>query len=73
MTHDHDDTPHAIYMLLFYSLFKVLIRYRSFCSGRTQGALVKIIKYSKFRIILGSTSKNYQIFEISNYSRYSSM
>ncbi len=53
--------------------FQDWIRYQSFCSGRTPGALVKTIKYSKFWIILGSDSKNYQIFEISNYFRYSSM
>ncbi len=32
--------------------FQGLIRYRSFWSGRTQEALVKTIKYSKFWIIL---------------------
>ncbi len=32
--------------------FQGWIRYRSFCSGRTPGALVKTIKYLKFRIIL---------------------
>ncbi len=53
--------------------FQGWIRYRSFCSGRTLGALVKTVKYSKFRIILGSASKNYQIFEILNHSCYSSM
>ncbi len=31
--------------------FQGSIQYLSFCSGRTPGALVKTIKYSKFRII----------------------
>ncbi len=53
--------------------FQGWIRYGSFYSGRTPGALVKIIEYSKFLIILGSASKNYQIFEILNQSRYFSM
>ncbi len=53
--------------------FQGCIRYRLFCCGRTLVAPVKTIQYSKFQIILGSPSKNYQIFKISNYSRYSSM
>ncbi len=44
------------YTLLFHSLFSrlnlITKRYRSFCSGRTLGALVSTIKFSKFRIIL---------------------
>ncbi len=64
----------ARYLYAFISFtFQGWIRYRSGCSGRTPGALVKTIKYSKFRIILGSASKKYQIFEISNYFRYSSI
>ncbi len=43
----------SIFLYTFTSFtFQGWIRYRSFCSGRTPGALVKTIKYSKFRIIL---------------------
>ncbi len=42
-----------IFLYAFISFtFQGWIRYRSFCSGRTPGALVKTITYSKFRIIL---------------------
>ncbi len=61
---------HRLLQFLLYAFisftFQGWIWYRSFCFGRAPGARGKTVKYSKFQIILGSASKNYQIFEISN-------
>ncbi len=43
--------PWFLYAFISFT-FQGWIRYRSFCSGRTRGALVKTIKYSKLQIIL---------------------
>ncbi len=40
-----------LYAFIWFT-FQGWIQYRSFCSGRTLGVLVKTIKYSKFWIIL---------------------
>ncbi len=55
----------ALFLYTFISFtFQVLIRYRSFCSGRTPRALIKTIKYSNYWIILGITGKNHSKFQI---------
>ncbi len=50
------------YTLLFHLLFKVKFNIDPFCSGRTPGALVKTIKYSKFQIILFISVCNFTFY-----------